>query len=86
MKKKLGKLVLHRETLRALESSLHRVVGADPNTGPGDCTTIIATDCDGESRDCTGAPTILNTCRACSNGCATGGACTVTCGAPGFCM
>ena len=83
MKKRPKKLLLNRETLHALDS--HRVVGAGPETGPGVCTTIIATDCDGESRDCTGAPTLLNTCGVCSNECATGGACTVTCGAPGFC-
>jgi hypothetical protein len=53
MKRKARKkLVLHCETLRALDSSsLRRVFGAAPETGPGVCTTIIATECTGGA-DC----------------------------------
>lgn len=66
--KRLGKkLVLNRETLRVLDSaSLRYLVGAAPETGPGVCTTIIATDC--ESGDTSGTgPTY------------TGITCTMTC-------
>lgn len=77
MKKKTRKLTLHRETLH----SLVYVSGGGP-TGRTDCWTGCATNCGGECRtDDTGSgdPTIFATCGACSDGCATGGACTVSC-------
>jgi hypothetical protein len=77
MKKKARKLTLNRETLRFLDLGLKEVVGAD--TYAAGCATI--------GRRCTGTgdtgisvdPTICQTCYECSNGCATGGACTVSC-------
>jgi len=70
MKKKAKKLVLNRETLWYLENvvggiSLARCL-SNPCGNPGDGGT-------GSS------PTVEATCYVCSNGCATGGACTVTC-------
>jgi hypothetical protein len=82
MKKKSKKLTLHRETLRSMEDFRMRgVVGAatiglrcnDGDTVGGEC--ISAGTCQPNDTT-TGTPTIFATCGACSDGCATGGACT----------
>jgi len=72
-KKKAKKLTLNRETVIFLEKVVGGITvalrcGSDPCGHPGEGGTG-------------GSPSIFDTCGACSNGCATGGACTVTCGA-----
>ena len=76
-KKRVGKLVLHRETVRTLNSStLRRAVGAVDTEA--ECTTFIFGTCgDPGSNNCSGVD--CTSWEACTNGCATGGACTATC-------
>jgi hypothetical protein len=64
MKVKLRKkLVLNRETLRLLDAaSLRYLIGGAPETGPGVCTTIIATDCESGDTSGTGPTYTGNTC------------------------
>ena len=81
MKKKAGRLVLSRETLRMLSSATvrHAAGGTETAEGPECNTRVIFTCGDVDSAACTGEPSIFNTCAQCSSGCATGGACTVAC-------
>ena len=78
MKKQVRKLSLHRETLRSLDHPgwMRNVVGAA--THASGCLTITK-PCSEICGGTTGGS--LDTGLACSVGCETGGACTVTCGA-----
>jgi len=77
MKKNVKRLALNRETLHALSSSPLGYAIGGRETGLTDCVTRCASYCCGDTGS--GSPTIFDTCGVCSNGCATGGACTVTC-------
>jgi hypothetical protein len=75
MKKQIRKLTLHRETLHALDHPIWmRNVAGGGDTMHGACLTTPRA-C-GLTGDNSGS---YDTQLICSNGCATGGACTVTC-------
>lgn len=78
MHKKRKKLVLSRETLRILAEERRRIAGGALNQSYGlACQSLnprCTTTCDTQG---TVQPTICNTCYDCSEGCGTGGACTV---------
>ncbi len=78
MKKRVKKLMLTRETLLALDSLRLKHANGAATHGAGCLTLNFA--CGGTSDGGTGTtPTVEGTCYECSGGCATGGACTVTC-------
>jgi hypothetical protein len=78
MKKQSRKLTLNRETLRFLD---HATGGLTHASG---CLTITKPCGDTGGGGGTYA-SCWNTCDLCSNGCATGGACSVTCSAQTSC-
>lgn len=75
MKKKMGKLVLHRETLRTMDV-LQNVAGGGSIAV---CTTLAGTT------QTTGQSNSYGICTEQSANCATGGACTVTCAGENTC-
>lgn len=76
MHKNTRKLRLSRETIRSLTYGLDRVAGgAETVTLCSDCPSCLSNRCEGGTDTgiiCTGS--------VCSNTCATGGACTDSCG------
>lgn len=81
MKRKVMRLKLNRETIHRLDpAQLGHVGGAVPvETGPSICVTCPG--CADRNQGGTASyDGTCNTCGICSGGCATGGACTVTCG------
>lgn len=76
MKQKVRKLTLNRETLRSLDNlRLRMAAGGVSHTLA--CASIIC----GPIGDTGTESGICGTKSVCSNGCGTGGACTVTCAA-----
>ena len=83
MKKKARKLTLNRETLLVLDlNGIAGGIGPRPQTEQMACNTV-AIRCNTEGGGSAGG--CYNTADLCSNGCATGGACTVTCSAQTSC-
>lgn len=83
MKKKARKLNLSRETLRALDlGGVLGGIGPRPQTEQMACNTV-AIRCNTEGGGSDGG--CFNTQDLCSNGCETGGACTVNCSAGTSC-
>lgn len=78
-KRKVQKLMLNRETLHRLEPSLLHHAGGLIETGGSDCVTRCASNCCPNEGGTGTDGSICATCYECSNGCATGGACTVSC-------
>jgi hypothetical protein len=84
MKKKIKKLTLSRETLHSLDGSLRSALGG---TASAVCTrlhqcSLTCTGCGGGGASDGGC---FQTADLCSNACATGGACSVTCSADTSC-
>jgi hypothetical protein len=76
MNKKVKKLVLTRETLRALNSSTLQHAAGGTWTEGTECTTFILTTCgDAGSNNCGTAAT----CYCCSRPCDTANPCTTSC-------
>lgn len=77
LKKTTKRLALHRETVRRMEAAR----GGATTTHHSEviCGTDVCHPGDGGTGGCN---TLFGTCGVCSDGCATGGACTVTCNGP----
>ena len=77
MKKKVKKLTINRETLRSLDG----LQGVEGGSGPGP-THALGCDPTNVGTNCITGTGSYDTCAPsyrCSNNCATGGACTLSC-------